>query len=1127
MHPIHVLLLGFVLGVLAYHGSADRNVLQKRGVETTRKINGQPTRRRTRPNHSAPPYAVQMEPLVKYSQRDPLYHQKINNNSIESTSRGDHEPEPSNNIAEVASPYGYEQHPYHPHYYQEPEPIIEIIIKESNESLPAPTPPSTLPPPPSTKEPVHVFYVKYKKNPYSTGKDGEADVIYEKPVPALTSHQSDIIEEDHHTPVQTEPPSYNYATAALPPSTTLRTIIRPDSEIYHGSGLKVTFENPSHHQYDRSEVELDESASEPEVVAPEQDEAQKRDSVEIPQKTHQYKRQQGPYIPQYQPQQPSDQQYHQPPLAPQQFVNPQARHPGAQGSDVRHPPPFTRGNHKHSFPQQPSKPTFRPQHTAAIFQRPQQFRESVNQGPPQHLGPNQHSLNHQPPNQPPQQHFPDLTHKSRPQHPPPQTNFKQNGPPTLNYQPNNFADSNQQRQQFQPTLAAQIEQYQQHKQFLYQQNLRHQALQQQQEQQQNSQLNHRPNPTPSRPPTSQTQIEYSQYKSQQPIHVQSSVQFQRNQQQFVHHQKEALPKPQQYTFSPQQQPVHNDVHSSPKTSYVTLPPQSQSHPSFQPPFSSPSSSQQPSFQQNERPSFSNSHQTNTKPPPFSQNQQPVFGQKQTYYQNHQSQVTQNKDVRITEQSGKSSPSFSGGEIVKSISQLEAHQIQPAQKPSNKLNYNQHKEEQTINDYNHNSQIFTSPDSFKTQHQQQSNQQDYRLQGRYKPQETYSSQQSYKPQSSYQPQDSYTPQQSHQTQERNKPDSYKPENHRYQPVYTSSTPKPRPTFTSRTSTAVPHTKNKVFSLVPSSTESTDSNEDVYESSKEKQQELAKKEDEKKKANLAVLPDEVPDDLRQQLLSSGILGNADIQILDYDKVGDIPIESLPPEALENFYGAASDPVPSIVKPDSPPSQKQVEMKVVRYDPNTKEGQSVADTYVREDATQLDPVVLNDTRYNRYLPLKVSGTQFPIPDVPQLKGRIVNSVVVLAPVDYDFIQTQDQTPEIDRSGKAVQVQSVRFLAGDSLKTVVKSPTMENYKNWLEKEKETPTEKQSVVLLVTRSMEEEKDKDTEIYMYDISTENVSKLRGELSSAFVEVAQSNSESEEIEELAPQITQTDTPASQL
>lgn len=36
--------------------------------------------------------------------------------------------------------------------------------------------------------------------------------------------------------------------------------------------------------------------------------------------------------------------------------------------------------------------------------------------------------------------------------------------------------------------------------------------------------------------------------------------------------------------------------------------------------------------------------------------------------------------------------------------------------------------------------------------------------------------------------------------------------------------------------------------------------------------------------------MPEDIRQQLLSSGILGNADIQILDYDKVSEILLSSL---------------------------------------------------------------------------------------------------------------------------------------------------------------------------------------------------------------------------------------------
>jgi kinesin family protein 13 len=217
-------------------------------------------------------------------------------------------------------------------------------------------------------------------------------------------------------------------------------------------------------------------------------------------------------------------------------------------------------------------------------------------------------------------------------------------------------------------------------------------------------------------------------------------------------------------------------------------------------------------------------------------------------------------------------------------------------------------------------------------------------------------------------------------------------------------------------------------------------------------------------LAELPEEVPDDLRQQLLSSGILSNADIQILDYDKVGDIPIENLPPEALENFYGsagAASAPVPSIVAANS--SAAPVEMKVVRYNPATAEGQEVLEKYVRKDATQVDPVALNDSKYSRYLPLKVSGAQFPLPDVPELRGRNVTSVVVLAPVNYEFQEKEDK-PTDDRSSREapLQVTGVQFVAGDILKQLVKEPTSENFKLWLDQENATDSDRQSIVLLV-----------------------------------------------------------------
>jgi hypothetical protein len=52
----------------------------------------------------------------------------------------------------------------------------------------------------------------------------------------------------------------------------------------------------------------------------------------------------------------------------------------------------------------------------------------------------------------------------------------------------------------------------------------------------------------------------------------------------------------------------------------------------------------------------------------------------------------------------------------------------------------------------------------------------------------------------------------------------------------------------------------------------------------------------------------------------------------------------------------------------------MKVVKFNPDTPEGQQIAQSYLQGQPGQpqtaevtLDPVVLNDASYNRYLPLK----------------------------------------------------------------------------------------------------------------------------------------------------------------
>lgn len=66
---------------------------------------------------------------------------------------------------------GYQQ----PQYIEAPEPIIEIIIKESNETLPTPEP-LKLQPVKKKKEQVQVFYVKYNK-------DSKKGLVIDDPIP--------------------------------------------------------------------------------------------------------------------------------------------------------------------------------------------------------------------------------------------------------------------------------------------------------------------------------------------------------------------------------------------------------------------------------------------------------------------------------------------------------------------------------------------------------------------------------------------------------------------------------------------------------------------------------------------------------------------------------------------------------------------------------------------------------------------------------------------------------------------------------------------------------------------------------------------------------------------------------
>ncbi|KAJ8925521.1 hypothetical protein NQ315_009360, partial [Exocentrus adspersus] len=948
--------------------------------------------RKGRPqSYPVPPYAVQMEPLVHYSQRDPLY--DTNSFSLNADPHndlaGDDPLTESNHIHENSHP-GYQGYgPHKPHiierpvYIKEPEPIIEIIIKESNVSLPAPPPPP--PPPKKKKEQVQVFYVKYKKNPHGVGKDS---IIYDKPVPAISPKlPEDDEEEEEETPY-----SYHHesATAPPPPTTTLRTIIKPDSEVYHSpSGVKVTFGKEGFDYSKRSSKAQD-----------------------------------------YNPSQPTSHL-------------PQGRQLSSFTNTYFNKRPYTNQN------SQAPPPSFR---------APQPYRPFV--FPPQ-----------------PPTNYKSGGRQSPPQFPPPQQKFHFQPPPFAKPTSQQYSSIPSSRHHPQP--APQFSHTVSHPAPPTFQNPRPQARQ----------------PVPYKP------FEY--LRPQQSFPQSSPQQHHLPPNQASHHtssnskippQQPSLPPPSH--LNPNPQAPH--IHFRPETHFPVhqqLPLQEQSHifnPSYNQQEQLPQTRQQPQHvqvpQQQNQPQEQTQYQHEVSHTQFNSQQQEIHQQPQQHQTQHQTLVPQNEHLNNLQTAQSILPP--GGQLIQSVPRYEQHisEIHPINRQENLQNLSpqefQHKIFQQFNSNNgaagstqQNSQEEQSQQNIQQQIEQQRKQQEHQLK---------SAQQYYRDDG----QSQTTPRVAQQSTRR--------------VHYVSSTPK----ISYQSTTSRPSTTTQE----PDKPSTTTKDPKVLE---------------------AQLPDEVPEELREQLLSSGILNHADISVLDYDKIGDIPLSALPPDQLANFYSAGggaqiaagSEPVPKVVRTDGSkielqsqstaeedqeqePSethevravyQPAVEMKVVKYDPETDKGQQVQGDYVKEGAQRVEPVVLNDETYNRYLPLKVNGTQFPIPDVPELKGKKISSVVVLAPVSYDFSPKRNTRETSDKSS------DVDLIQGDTLKQLLANPNKENYRKFLESENKTSSDKQAVILLIADPQENDA-KEKEIYMYDVATQTVSKLSGELSSAFVEAAEANSD---------------------
>lgn len=1020
-----------------------------------------------------------MEPLVQYSQRDPLYdtNKLILGTETHNDLKHDDLITDNNHLSENIYDHNYAQHHSSPVYYQqEPEPIIEIIIKDANVTFP-PVPVPTAPP--KKKEPVQVFYVKYKKNPNGSGKDS---IIYDTPIPAISPHVHDEHEQEHH---QIDKPQ-EYVTIPPPPSTTLRTIIRPESETFFGTqGIHVTFGSEKKHEKHEPEG-IVESAPQPAVVFP------RPESPSFP--PQQYTEQSNARVafpPNFNP----ANNFNTPPSGSRsfpsfnkQFSNNQFKfnYANFQGPtnnfkseqtrsfpthfNVR-PPPFSQGppSAQQRQPFNNQRPPFN--NGPAFNHGPPSFNNQGpsfnNQGPP-------FNFNNQPfPQQPnrvpvsqitftqkPPTHFP------IPQQPIQHPNHQYfNQKPIQNDQRSpaqqshlNFQQHVNQQINTKPVTSQPLPLSQPQKPHLPHnhplpheqqfQTFNQEASQQQAPQHQpliqhpSSQLNNHQNNQPqiNRPLNHQNQ--YQQTSTQQNFNVQTlnqgeQLQHQSNQYNFVSQNQQY--NQQQYQQQNYQQQAQGIL--PPGGELVKSVPKYEQHLSIPVVNNQPVGQPQEIHVQNNLPQALPlvQEQRNNQPISFNfnaglQNLQQVHHSPPQNYQQLLSQPPQHEQFKPQKE--------------------EQPQVQ-TQRPLTSEEYQQYLQQQYLNSaaqgpqsttqrittQQAQPQVSNNQNQYyfqvtKTQQHQQQQQQTQQLQQQQLQQQQVQQQQlQQQPQQGHYIKEQYTTQRNipplFQTTLRNNANTQKI-------IYTPTTSKATtPTVT--TTTAAPENKN---SLPPN----------------------------------IELPDEVPEELRQQLISSGILNNAQISILDYDKVGDIPIEALPPDQLANFYGAggaqqiaASEQKLAVVDTKGKPVKKEkqslkekqnVEMKVVHFNPDTPQGQAVHDSYVKEDATQVDPVVINDNKYNRYLPVKVNGAQFPIPDVPELNNRKVASVVVLAPVNYEFHQSKNERNTRDIEGDIKQVQ---FLTGSPLKELIKTPSAENYRRWLKKENETVSDKQSVVLLVT----------------------------------------------------------------
>ncbi|XP_045608149.2 uncharacterized protein [Procambarus clarkii] len=146
----------------------------------------------------------------------------------------------------------------------------------------------------------------------------------------------------------------------------------------------------------------------------------------------------------------------------------------------------------------------------------------------------------------------------------------------------------------------------------------------------------------------------------------------------------------------------------------------------------------------------------------------------------------------------------------------------------------------------------------------------------------------------------------------------------------------------------------------------------------------------------LPEELPIDVRSHLLDSGVLDNAEIQVINLDDAltqGYLDRDTR--EALEAVY--ASESRRDEKKVDAP-SKEGVNIKVHRLMNEDGTPKGVAELLSGlgkyREGRFAGVVEANDEDKKKFIPVIVDGDKLPLPNHPGLDGREVAGVLVLAP-------------------------------------------------------------------------------------------------------------------------------------